>query len=68
MGITGVESQGSAPILWKTPQTGNDTDPGPWDGVLQLCELFLVQWLCRFFGVKVGGWRGFEGEDKMLPK
>ncbi|KAL9068679.1 MAG: hypothetical protein Q9161_005993 [Pseudevernia consocians] len=27
--ITGVESQGSAPILWRTPETGNEPDPGP---------------------------------------
>ena len=27
--ITGVESEGSAPILWRTPETGNEPDPGP---------------------------------------
>ena len=29
MEITGVESEGSAPILWRTPETGNQPDPGP---------------------------------------
>lgn len=27
--ITGVESEGSAPVLWRTPETGNQPDPGP---------------------------------------
>lgn len=29
MEITGVESAGSAPVLWHAAETGNEPDPGP---------------------------------------
>ncbi|CAF9934153.1 MAG: hypothetical protein ALECFALPRED_005868 [Alectoria fallacina] len=43
--ITGVESEGSAPILWRTPETGNEPDPGPGGPSFLLSEVEEAEWI-----------------------